>query len=211
MKKGIFFALIIAFTACSGGEDTQVQEQQEEIIGEGLTGDDHIYAYVYTGKGEIIIDLAYAEAPKTVANFIMLSEGSIATEYSKKGRGFYQGLPFHRVVPDFMIQTGDPIGDGTGGPGYYILDEFSELGHDRTGTVSMVNAGPNTAGSQFFITLAPTPHLDGVYTVFGYVTNGQTVVDEIIQGDIIDEIRIVREGQSALQFDERAYIKRVSK
>ena len=208
MKKGIFFALLIALTACSGEEEQQVE--QVEVVSEGLSGDDHIFAHIFTSKGEIVIDLAFQEAPRTVANFIMLSEGAFATEYSKRGRGFYSGLQFHRVINDFMIQTGDPLGNGTGGPGYVIMDEITDLKHDRPGTVSMANAGPNTGGSQFFITHLPTPHLDGAHAVFGYVVNGQKVVDQIVKGDIIDEIKIVREGELALRFDEAKYMKRIS-
>lgn len=209
MKKGVFFALLIALSACSEGEQQQ-QVEEVEVIGEGLNSNDHIFAYMFTSKGEIVIDLAFQDAPRTVANFIMLSEGQMATEYTKKGRGFYSGLRFHRVIPDFMIQTGDPLGNGTGGPGYIIMDEITDLKHDRPGTVSMANAGPNTGGSQFFITHLPTPHLDGDHAVFGYVVNGQNVVDQIVTGDIIDEIKIVREGESAYSFDETQFIKRIS-
>ena len=122
-----------------------------------------------TNVGKFSCRLAVKEAPKTCANFIKLAK-----------EGFYNGLIFHRVIDGFMIQGGDPKGDGTGGPGYTIPDEFSpELKHDRPGVLSMANAGPNTGGSQFFITLAPTPWLDGHHSVFGYVTEGMDVVQKI--------------------------------
>jgi len=127
-------------------------------------------ATIETTKGTIIIELYKDEAPKTVANFIQLAK-----------KGFYNGIIFHRVIPDFMIQTGDPTGTGTGGPGYKIDDEFApNLRHDGPGVVSMANSGPNTNGSQFFITLAATPWLDGKHTIFGHVVEGQSVVERIV-------------------------------
>ncbi|MBI4343059.1 MAG: peptidylprolyl isomerase [Candidatus Omnitrophica bacterium] len=127
-------------------------------------------AVIDTSKGRIVIELYQDKAPKTVANFVKLAT-----------QGFYNGIIFHRVIPDFMVQTGDPTGTGRGGPGYTFADEFSpDLHHDGPGVVSMANAGPNTNGSQFFITLAPTPWLDGKHTVFGRVLEGQSVVDQIV-------------------------------
>ena len=126
-------------------------------------------ATIETTKGTIVIELHKDEAPKTVENFVKLAT-----------QGFYNGIIFHRVIPGFMIQTGDPTGTGTGGPGYAFADEFSPtLHHDGPGVVSMANAGPNTNVSQFFITLAPTPWLDGKHTIFGRVVEGQEVVDLI--------------------------------
>ena len=126
-------------------------------------------AVIETSKGRIVIELYKDEAPQTVANFIKLAKS-----------GFYNGLLFHRVIPGFMIQTGDPQGDGTGGPGYTFQDEFSpNLRHDGPGVVSMANRGPNTNGGQFFITLAPTPHLDDRHSVFGEVVSGIDVVRKI--------------------------------
>ncbi|OGX28607.1 MAG: peptidylprolyl isomerase [Omnitrophica WOR_2 bacterium RIFCSPHIGHO2_02_FULL_67_20] len=128
-------------------------------------------AVIETSKGRIVIELYKDEAPQTVANFIKLAKS-----------GFYNGLLFHRVIPGFMIQTGDPQGDGTGGPGYIFQDEFSpNLRHDGPGVVSMANRGPNTNGSQFFITLAATPWLDGKHSIFGRVIEGQAVM-EVIAG-----------------------------
>ena len=126
-------------------------------------------ATIETTKGTIVIELYNDTVPNTVENFIKLAK-----------QGFYNGIIFHRVIPGFMIQTGDPTGTGTGGPGYAFADEFSPmLHHDGPGVVSMANAGPNTNGSQFFITLAPTPWLDGKHAIFGRVTQGQEVVDAI--------------------------------
>tara|TARA_B100000315_G_C14380950_1_gene497420 strand:+ start:315 stop:839 length:525 start_codon:yes stop_codon:yes gene_type:complete len=124
---------------------------------------------IETTKGKIVIELYSKEAPKTVENFLTLTK-----------KGFYNGIVFHRVIPGFMIQTGDPTGTGRGGPGYAFEDEISpNLSHTEAGILSMANAGPNTNGSQFFITLAPTPWLDGKHTVFGKVTEGQEVVKAI--------------------------------
>lgn len=130
---------------------------------------DNPVAEVETPLGKISVELFPKEAPDTVKNFVTLAE-----------KGFYNGVIFHRVIPGFMIQTGDPTGTGRGGPGYTILDEFSpKLRHDRAGVVSMANAGPDTGGSQFFITLGPTPHLDDHHAIFGRVIAGQEVVKKI--------------------------------
>ena len=137
-------------------------------------------ATLTTSKGDIVLDLQPQHAPKTVNNFVTLARD-----------GFYDGLTFHRVIPNFMIQGGDPNGTGTGGPGYRFEDETRDnpLTHE-TGVISMANAGPNTNGSQFFITHAPQPHLDGRHTVFGKVTQGQDVVDAVRQGDTMTSVTI---------------------
>ena len=128
------------------------------------------HAIIETSLGTIDIELFEDKAPKTTANFISLAE-----------KGFYDGLLIHRVIPDFMIQTGDPNGDGSGGPGYEIEDEFHpELRHDSPGILSMANRGPNTGGSQFFITVVPTPWLDGKHAIFGKVVKGMDIVDKIV-------------------------------
>ncbi|MDA9801785.1 peptidylprolyl isomerase [Candidatus Pseudothioglobus singularis] len=161
--------------------------------------DDGIYAHLTTSKGEITVELAYKKAPLTVTNFIALSEG---TKVSNKelGTPFYDGLVFHRVIDEFMIQGGDPKGNGTGGPGYMFADEFSDLIHDRPGVLSMANSGPNTNGSQFFITHVPTPWLDGKHSVFGSVVEGMDVVNSVKQGNILEAVRIERVGEEANQF-----------
>jgi peptidyl-prolyl cis-trans isomerase B (cyclophilin B) len=140
-------------------------------------------ATIETNKGAIKLELHDGKAPRTVANFEKLAK-----------EGFYDGLKFHRVIPDFMIQTGCPQGTGTGGPGYKFADEFhKELKHDRPGILSMANAGPNTNGSQFFITHVPTPWLDGKHSVFGKVLEGQDVVDQIVQGDKMLKVTVSEE------------------
>ena len=134
-----------------------------------------------TSKGDINITMYAADTPMTCASFLNLAQ-----------RGYYDGLTFHRVIPNFMIQGGDPTGTGSGGPGYKFQDECrASLKHDKAGILSMANAGPGTNGSQFFITHGPTPHLDGKHTVFGHVTEGQDVVDSIAQGDTISSIEIL--------------------
>jgi len=161
--------------------------------------DDGIYAHIQTNKGEITVELAYKKAPLTVTNFIALAEG---TKQNNKGLGtpYYDGLSFHRVIDQFMIQGGDPNGDGTGGPGYMFADEFSDLIHDEPGVLSMANSGPNTNGSQFFITHVPTPWLDGKHSVFGSVVKGMDVVNAIVQGDTIETVKIERIGDEAKEF-----------
>ena len=161
-----------------------------------------LYAEIITSKGNILLSLAYDQAPITVANFVALSEGKnnqVSEEF--KGKKYYNGLKFHRVIADFMIQGGDPTGTGSGGPGYRFDDEISTLGHSGPGILSMANAGPATNGSQFFITHKATPWLDGKHTVFGQVVEGQEVVDSIAQNDLIEEITIIRKGSEAKQFD----------
>ena len=138
-------------------------------------------ATIQTNRGDITIELFDEKAPKTVANFEKLVN-----------EGFYNGLKFHRVIEDFMIQGGCPKGTGTGGPGYKFADEPSalQLKHDKPGILSMANSGPNTNGSQFFITHVPTPWLNGKHAVFGQVTQGQDIVNQIRQGDVMNSITI---------------------
>jgi peptidylprolyl isomerase len=163
-----------------------------EDLGDGL------FAVIDTTRGQIVIKLAYDKVPLTVSNFTALAEGTMATA---KGKPFYDGLTFHRVIADFMIQGGDPTGTGRGGPGYKFRDEFDpSLRHDGPGVLSMANAGPNTNGSQFFITHKATPWLDGKHTVFGRVVRGQDVVNAIRRGDKINTVRIVRNGAAASAF-----------
>lgn len=167
-----------------------------------------LYALMKTNKGEILLRLEFEKTPLTVANFVGLAEGKIKNSAKPKGTPFYNGLKFHRVINDFMIQGGDPAGNGTGGPGYKFKDEIvPELVHDRAGILSMANAGPATNGSQFFITHKETPWLNGKHTVFGHVISGQEVVNAIAQNDTIESIKIIRKGKAAKKFNaEKVFV-----
>ncbi len=161
-----------------------------------------IYAKIGTTKGAITIKLEHEKTPMTVANFVGLAEGTLENNVTEVGTPYYNGLTFHRVIADFMIQGGDPTGTGAGGPGYQFEDEIHpELKHNRPGTLSMANAGPATNGSQFFITHGPTDWLDGKHTVFGYGVEGQDVVDAVAQGDTMETVEIVRVGAEAEAWD----------
>ncbi len=164
---------------------------------------DGIYAKMETTKGTILLNLEYKKTPITVANFISLAEGTNPyVSENLKNKKYYDGLKFHRVIPDFMIQGGDPLGTGTGGPGYKFMDEIdSSLKHSKGGILSMANAGKGTNGSQFFITHKDTPWLDGKHTVFGSVVEGMNVVNKIAQGDVINKLEIIRVGTDAKSFD----------
>ncbi len=146
-------------------------------------------AVIQTDKGSIEIDLHADKTPLTVANFVNLAQ-----------HGYYDGVSFHRVIANFMVQGGDPTGTGSGGPGYRFEDEFdASLKHDGPGVLSMANAGPGTNGSQFFITHGPTPHLDGVHSIFGRVSSGQDVVDSIAQGDKMLSVTIEGDTEALLE------------
>lgn len=162
-----------------------------------------IFATISTNKGDIVLELEYKKTPVTVANFIALAEGknTFVTNEKLKGKPFFDGLKFHRVIKDFMIQGGDPSGNGSGGPGYAFKDEITDLKHNKAGILSMANSGPTTNGSQFFITHKETPWLDGKHTVFGHVTEGMNVVNSIAANDVITKITIVRKGVLAKKFD----------
>jgi peptidylprolyl isomerase len=168
--------------------------------------EDGLYANLHTNQGDIIIKLAFEKTPLTVINFVGLAEG---TKHSniQIGKPFYNGLKFHRVIDNFMIQGGDPKGNGTGGPGYKFIDEITDLTHDTGGILSMANSGPNTNGSQFFITHEATPWLDGKHTVFGHVVKGMSVVNTIKKDDFIRKVFIERIGDKAKKFktDEAAF------
>ena len=179
---------------------------------------DGIYAEFVTDKGTLVTELYYEDAPATVANFVALAEGThpmVDSIYVNKP--FYNGLKFHRIIKDFMIQGGDPLGTGTGGPGYKFHDEFSDKKHDTTGILSMANSGPNTNGSQFFITHKPTPHLNGRHTVWGKTVIGFEVIDAITGVEMVDaragktkedvfmqQVNIIRIGKAAKDFDAPA-------
>lgn len=171
---------------------------------------DGLYAKIETSKGTVIVALDYQKAPIMAANFATLAEGKnqfVSKEF--KGKPFFDGLKFHRVISklngdseDFMVQTGDPLGNGSGDAGYKIRDEFTDLKHDKPGVLSMANSGPNTNSSQFFITLVPTPWLDGKHSVFGSVVgDGMKVVANIVKDDIIKTVTIIRKGEAVKKFD----------
>ncbi|WP_298236954.1 peptidylprolyl isomerase [uncultured Algibacter sp.] len=163
---------------------------------------DGLYAKFNTTKGEILVTLEYQKTPGTVGNFVALAEGNLENSVKPQGTPYYDGLKFHRVIPDFMIQGGCPQGSGAGNPGYKFDDEFHpDLKHDGPGVLSMANAGPGTNGSQFFITHVETSWLDNKHTVFGKVKEGQAIVDAIAQGDKIESLEIVRVGDDAEAFN----------
>jgi peptidylprolyl isomerase len=197
----------LALAACStnGGEQTGIvaanineQNTQNKVT----NTNEGIFAKIKTNKGMITVKLEHEKAPMTVANFVGLAEGKVKNSAKPEGTPYFDGIKFHRVIPDFMIQGGDPTGTGTSGPGYAFPDEIHpDLKHTRAGTLSMANAGPATNGSQFFITHKDTPWLDGRHTVFGYVTEGQDVVNAIVQGDVMETVRIERVGKAAQEWD----------
>jgi peptidylprolyl isomerase len=177
-------ALVLLAPASAGGTDHKADE--------GSLVSDKMIAVIETDRGEIRLELFAEEAPLTVANFANLAK-----------RGYYDGLVFHRVIPDFMIQGGDPTGSGRGGPGYKFKDEFSsKRRHDGPGVLSMANSGPGTNGSQFFITHKATPWLDDRHSVFGKVLDGQDVVDSIQKGDAMKKVTI--EGDTTALFEKHA-------
>ena len=195
---------VSALSFASGFNHTNkltMDNQNLELDGEPALADG-LYASMETNKGTILLQLHYKETPLTVCNFVGLAEGKITNNAKPLGTPFYDGLKFHRVIDNFMIQGGDPAGNGSGGPGYQFDDEFvSTLKHVGPGVLSMANAGPGTNGSQFFITHVATPWLDGAHTVFGKVITGQDVVNAIKQDDVITSLKIIRKGKDAKAFE----------
>jgi cyclophilin family peptidyl-prolyl cis-trans isomerase len=191
MKKSFLFALAIiaSFYSC---------KEENNNLPDGL------YAKIETNKGEIIVQLDYEKAPITVANFVTLAEGKneYVTNENIKNRPFYDGLKFHRVIENFMIQGGDPLGTGSGDAGYRFKDEITDLHFDKGGVLAMANNGPATNSSQFFITHIETPWLDGKHTIFGHVvSNGMEAVNKILQDDYMSKVTIIRNGDAAKKFD----------
>lgn len=192
MKKRILllFILVASIYSCKKEENNNLP--------------DGLYAQIETNKGDIVVQLDYGKAPITVANFVTLAEGKneFVTNKNLKDRPFYDGLKFHRVISDFMIQGGDPLGTGSGDTGYKFKDEITDERFDKAGVLAMANNGPATNSSQFFITHLDTPWLDGKHTIFGHVVQkGMEVVNKIVQDDYINKIIIIRNGEAAKKFN----------
>lgn len=237
MKNLILFTLFaLVFASCGQNNQTAYShDETEENAGQDITSgnktentdslndsiennteendmEQGIFANINTTKGSILLRLEMKKTPLTVANFVGLAEGSIPNNSKPLGEPYYDGIVFHRVINDFMVQCGDPTGTGMGGPGYKFTDEFHpELRHTGPGILSMANGGPGTNGSQFFITHVATPWLDGKHTVFGHVVEGQDVVNAIAQGDKIETVEIIRKGEDAEAFDAAATFKQLAK
>ena len=189
--KFLLIAIAVAFSATSCKK-------------EHLDLKDGLYAELETSKGDILLQLEYEKAPITVANFVTLAEGNnpfVKEEY--KGKPLYDNISFHRVIKDFMIQTGDPLGNGAGDAGYTFKDEITDLRHNKPGVLSMANSGPNTNSCQFFITHVPTPWLDYKHTVFGHIVDSTNidVVNATLQGDYLNKVTIIRKGEAAKKFN----------
>lgn len=208
MKKTLFIGLaifcLLLSSACSkkAKKDASATNSAGATKGENsmdaIKGKDGVFALMSTTKGDIALELYYKDTPLTVTNFVGLAEGTLDATHGAK---FYDGLKFHRVIKDFMIQGGDPAGNGTGGPDYTFADEFlDKYKFTGPGVLAMANRGPATNGSQFFITHVETPWLNGKHTIFGRVLAGQDVVNAIAQGDTIKNVTIVRQGKDAESF-----------
>jgi peptidyl-prolyl cis-trans isomerase A (cyclophilin A) len=202
MKSKLIVLLMLGMIAASCSTAKKPAETKPKPVAEVDEPGGTITATFETAKGNITCELAYKSTPVTVANFISLAEGTntiVGDQF--KGKPFFNGLKFHRVIANFMIQGGDPQGNGSGGPGYAFKDEITDAIFDKPGILAMANSGPATNGSQFFITHKDTPWLNGKHTIFGYVTSGQDIVNAIAQDDIINKVIITRKGKDAKAFD----------
>jgi cyclophilin family peptidyl-prolyl cis-trans isomerase len=220
--KQLIAALVIGFTLFSCGNSSSSSSStsstsSERKIDKKVISKEHIatnykdglYAQIAITEGDVLVKLEMDRAPLTVANFVALAEGKMPNTAKELGEPFFDGLTFHRVISlangdgnDFMIQGGDPDGTGMGGPGYNFRDEFHpELKHNKPGILSMANSGPGTNGSQFFITIVPTPHLDNKHSIFGHVLEGQRFVNQTLQNDKIKYVIIHRIGELAENWD----------
>ena len=201
------FIGIFLISGCSSKDNdsnsvTKKDEKASQVESGPPKGESTMHAKIETSKGEILLLLEFKKTPMTVANFVGLAEGSVENTSKPMGEPYYDGIKFHRVIDDFMIQCGDPTGTGSGGPGYKFPDEIHpDLKHSGAGILSMANSGPGTNGSQFFITHKATPWLDGKHTVFGHIISGQEVVNSILQNDIMEKVTIIRKGEAAENFD----------
>jgi cyclophilin family peptidyl-prolyl cis-trans isomerase len=207
IKLSILCFLVIGLTSSTAQTKKNPAASKPEATTNSTEG---IFAEIDTDKGKILLQLEYKKTPVTVANFVALAEGTNAsvTDANLKGKPFYNGLKFHRVITkgngdqqDFMIQGGDPAGNGSGGPGYAFKDEITDAVFDKSGILAMANSGPKTNGSQFFITVAPTTWLNKNHTIFGYVIKGMDVLNNIKQNDIMKKVTIIRKGAEAKKFD----------
>jgi FKBP-type peptidyl-prolyl cis-trans isomerase len=203
MKKlCMLLVVLLSIGTVATAKKKKYSEMDEKFLS---TQKDGMFAKFETSKGVIYTTLEFEKTPITVANFVGLAEGTQHNERKADGVPYYNGLVFHRVIPNFMIQGGCPLGNGTGDPGYKFDDEIDpSLKHTGPGILSMANAGPGTNGSQFFITHVATPWLDGKHTVFGHVVEGQSVVDAIAQNDSLKSVTILRKGKAAEAFNAPA-------